>query len=144
MSDSSLDPIRLVVRTAASPDVAWAHLTEPSHVREWLTAASPVGAVGEPYVLDFGDGSIVQGAIVSRDEGRMFAHRWAWLDQLPIVETQVTWTVRPVPGGGSEVELVHDGWAAAGADAATRADHEHYWLGYLDALRERLEDVAGS
>ena len=144
MPDSPIAPIRLVARTPAPPEVAWAHLTEPRHVREWLTAASPVGAVGEPYVLDFGAGSIVQGLIVARDEGRTFAHRWCWLDHDPHVETLVTWTIRPVDGGGSEIELVHDGWAEAGADAATRDDHEHYWLGYVDDLRERLEDVTSS
>jgi uncharacterized protein YndB with AHSA1/START domain len=137
-------PIRLVVRTSAAPAVAWAYLTEPRLVREWLTAASPVGAIGEPYILDFGDGSIVQGLIVDRQDGRSFAHHWAWLDQAPVIETLVTWTVRPVDEAGSEVELVHDGWAEAGADTASRDDHEHYWLGYLDDLRLRLEDAAGS
>ena len=144
MPDAPIAPIRLVVRTAASPEAAWAHLTEPRLVREWLTAASPVGAVGEPYVLDFGDGSIVQGLIVDRRDGRSFAHRWAWLDQSPVIETLVTWTVQPVASGGSEVELVHDGWTEAGADPASRDDHEHYWLDYLDDLRDRLEDAAAS
>jgi uncharacterized protein YndB with AHSA1/START domain len=144
MPDSPVDPIRLIVRTAAPPAVAWAWLTDPAHVGEWLTAASPVGAVGEPYVLDFGDGSVVQGEIIACDEGRTFAHRWGWLDQEPYVATLVTWTVRSVEGGGSEIELVHDGWGPAGADAAARDDHEHYWRGYVDELRECLEHVAGS
>ena len=137
-------PIRLLVRTAAPPDVAWSYLTEPARVEEWFTAASPVGAVGDPYVLDFGEGSVVQGPIVGLDPGHRFAHRWAWLDAEPRQETLVTWIVRPVEGGGSEIELIHEGWDEAGADEAIRDDHEAYWSGYLDDLRDILEDVAAS
>jgi uncharacterized protein YndB with AHSA1/START domain len=144
MPDSPIPPIRLVARTPASPAVAWTWLTDAARVREWLTSASPVGDVGDPYVLDFGDGSIVQGAIVGVEEGRTFAHRWGWLDQAPIVETLVTWTVRPAADGGSEIELLHDGWEEAGSDIASRDDHEHYWQGYVDDLRERLEHVSKS
>jgi len=137
-------PIRLVIRTPAPADVAWAFLTDPERVEQWFTAASPVGVVGEPYVLDFGEGSVVQGSIVKLDPGRRFAHRWAWLDAEPRQETLVTWIVRPLEGGGSEIELVHDGWDEAGADDVIRDDHEAYWSGYLDDLRDLLEDAAGT
>ena len=144
MGDPAVEPIHLVVHTAARPEVAWAYLTEPARVGEWFTAASPVGAVGEPYVLDFGDGSIVEGEIVALEPGRRFAHHWAWLDVEPRVETLVTWTVRPLDDGGTEIVLDHDGWAEAGAEVTTRDDHEAYWSGYLDDLRDLLEDVDGS
>ena len=51
----------------------------------------------------------------------------------------VTWTVEPLPGGGTRVKLVHDGWAEAGVDEASRDDHEGYWSGYLDDLVAILE-----
>jgi len=137
-------PIRLVIRTPAPAEVAWAFLTDPERVEQWFTAASPVGEVGEPYVLDFGEGSVVQGAIVELEPGRRFAHRWAWLDAEPRQETLVTWIVRPLDEGGSEIELVHEGWDEAGADDVIRDDHEAYWSGYLDDLRDLLEDAAGS
>ena len=137
-------PIRLVIRTPAPADVAWAFLTDPERVEQWFTAASPVGEVGEPYVLDFGEGSVVQGAIVELEPGRRFAHRWAWLDAEPRQETLVTWIVRPLDEGGSEIELVHEGWDEAGADDVIRDDHEAYWSGYLDDLRDLLEDAAGT
>ncbi len=144
MDPEPLSPIRLIVRTAVPSDVAWLHLTDPARVAEWFTAASPVGEVGEPYVLDFGEGSVVHGAIVEIVPGRRFAHRWAWLDDEPGPETLVTWEVRPLEKGGSEIELLHDGWAEAGADTAMRDDHEAYWCGYLDDLRDLLEEVVGS
>jgi uncharacterized protein YndB with AHSA1/START domain len=137
-------PIRLVIRTAAPAEVAWAFVTDPERVEQWFTAASPIGAVGVPYVLDFGEGSVVQGAIVELEPGRRFAHRWAWLDAEPRQETLVTWMVRPLENGGSEIELRHEGWDEAGADDAIRDDHEAYWSGYLDDLRDLLEDAAGS
>ncbi|HET9435701.1 MAG TPA: SRPBCC domain-containing protein [Candidatus Limnocylindrales bacterium] len=135
-------PIRLAIRVPVGPDLAWTYLTEPEHVAEWLTAASPIGAVGEPYVLDFGEGSAVHGEIIELVPGERFAHRWAWLDSEPRQETLVTWSIRPLDGGGVEIELLHDGWLEAGADATIRDDHEAYWSGYLDDLRDLLEDVA--
>jgi uncharacterized protein YndB with AHSA1/START domain len=144
MDVASATPIRLVIRVPVAPELAWAYVTDPDRVEEWFTAASPVGEVGDPYVLDFGEGSVVKGEIVELEPGRRFGHRWAWLDADPPQETLVTWTIRPLEEGGSEIELVHDGWAEAGADDAIRDDHEAYWSGYLDDLRDLLEDAAGS
>ena len=144
MDATPVAPIRLVLQTRVAPDVAWSYLTDPDRVEEWFTSASPVGAVGDPYVLDFGEGSVVHGAIVEVEPGRRFAHRWAWLDAEPLQETLVTWSVRPLEAGGSEIELLHDGWDEAGADSASRDDHEGYWSGYLDDLRDLLEDAATS
>jgi uncharacterized protein YndB with AHSA1/START domain len=142
MPVTAVEPIQLVVESGASPDLAWAFLTEPEHVAEWLTDAIPVGAVGETYRLDFGDGSVVEGPIVALEPGRMFAHVWAWTDPEPSEPTLVRWRVEPLPGGGSRIELVHEGWTEADADTALRDDHEAYWSGYLDDLRDLLEDAA--
>lgn len=144
MSITPVAPIRLLVRAPVGPEVAWAYITDPARVEEWLTAASPVGAVGDSYVLDFGEGSVVQGTIVALETGRRFSHRWAWLDIEPRQETLVTWLVRPLDDGSTEIELVHEGWAEAGADDAIRDDHEAYWSGYLDDLRDLLEDAVTS
>lgn len=139
-----ISPIRLVLRAPVTPGLAWSYITDPDRVAEWFTAASPVGEVGDPYVLDFGEGSVVHGAIVDVVPERRFAHRWAWLDADNGQETLVTWSIRPLEAGGSEIELIHDGWDEAGADDAIRDDHEAYWSGYLDDLRDLLEEAAGS
>lgn len=142
MDPQPVTPIRLVLRSAAPAPVAWAHLTDPELVRTWFTEASPLGDVGDTYRLDFGDDSVVEGAVRELEPGRRFAHGWAWLDAEPRLETLVTWTVQPAEGGGSEILLVHDGWGGAGADEALRDDHEAYWSGYLDDLADILEDAA--
>jgi len=144
MAEPLPTPIRLSIRTRVPTATAWAYLTDPERVATWFTAASPVGAVGEPYVLDFGEGDVVQGEIVAVQPERLFAHRWAWLDSEPRQETLVTWLVRPLEEGGTEIELIHDGWNEAGADTTMRDDHEAYWSGYLDDLRDLLEDLGSA
>jgi uncharacterized protein YndB with AHSA1/START domain len=129
----TLPPIVLTIDTAASPADAWAALTEPDRIAQWFTDAPPLGEVGDPYRLDFGEGSVIDGVVRLVEPGRRFAHTWVWRDVDPRQETLVTWSVDPI-GDGSRVTLVHDGWAEAGVDDAARDDHEAYWSGYLDDL----------
>ncbi len=141
MDGTTVTPIQLGFTTSAPADLVWIYLTDPERVEEWFTVASPLGSIGDPYRLDFGEGSVVEGLITALDPGRSFAHRWAWLDIDPRQETTVSWTVEPLGSGGSRVGLVHDGWSEAGADEAIRDDHEAYWSGYLDDLEDVLEDA---
>jgi uncharacterized protein YndB with AHSA1/START domain len=133
-------PIRLTATTTGSPDAAWSALTEPDKVLEWFTQVSPVAGVGAPYRLDFGDGSVVEGTIRELEPRRRLAYSWAWLDAEPTRETFVSWTIDPLPGGGTRVTLEHGGWDEAGADAATRDDHAGYWEGYLEDLVSVLDE----
>jgi uncharacterized protein YndB with AHSA1/START domain len=135
-----LPPIIIQIETPAPAVEAWAALTEPDRIAEWFTDASPLGGVGDAYRLDFGDGSVVEGIIREVEHGRRFAHTWAWTDADPRQETLVTWSVDALPDGGGRVTLVHDGWSEAGADLATRGDHEGYWTGYLEDLAEVLAE----
>jgi uncharacterized protein YndB with AHSA1/START domain len=138
--NAAIAPIILGIETGAPPARAWAFITDPELVARWFADASPVGDVGEPYRIDFGDGSVVEGRIVELEPGRAFAHEWAWLEDEPGRPTLVRWRVEPVAEGGSRVELVHEGWTEAGADDAIRDDHEAYWSGYLDDLRDLLDE----
>jgi uncharacterized protein YndB with AHSA1/START domain len=143
MSDVSeaIEPIVLTATTTGSPKATWAALTEPEKVVEWFTDASPVGRVGSPYRLDFGDGSVVEGRIRALEPGRRLAYSWAWADVEPVQETLVSWTIEAVPGGGTRVTLEHAGWTEAGADATSRNDHEGYWDGYLEDLVSVLDEA---
>jgi uncharacterized protein YndB with AHSA1/START domain len=139
MSDT-LPPIVLEIVAAVPAADAWTVLTDPARVAEWFTDVTPLGEVGDAYRLDFGDGSVVDGVVRAVEAGHRFAHTWAWLDAAPRQETLVTWTVEPLPGGGTRITLVHDGWSEAGADEAIRDDHEGYWSGYLDDLAAILDE----
>jgi uncharacterized protein YndB with AHSA1/START domain len=142
-----LPPIILVLETVAPPDEVWTTLTEPDRIAEWFTEASPLGAVGDPYRLAFGDGSVVEGVVTELMPGQTFSHTWAWADEEPAGDagsahpTQVTWLVEPVEGGGTRVTLTHGGWAEAGVDEAIRTDHEAYWSGYLEDLEAILRGI---
>ena len=133
-------PIELVVDTGADPDTAWRTLTEPARVALWLTDASAPRRAGDTYRLDFGEGSIVRGEIVALEPARTFAHRWAWDGAEPREVTLVTWAVEP-RAGGSQISLRHDGWDEAGLDTGVRDDHAAYWAGYLEDLRDVLEEA---
>ena len=58
-----IEPITLTAATTGSPAATWSALTDPVLVVEWFTEATPVGPIGAPYRLDFGDGSVVNGTI---------------------------------------------------------------------------------
>lgn len=136
-----IEPIILGFETRATPSRAWAFITDPDLVARWFAETSPVGEPGTPYRIDFGDGSIVEGRIVELEPGRAFGHEWAWLDDKESRPTVVRWQVEPTDGGGSRIDLVHQGWTEAAADDAIRDNHEAYWSGYLDDLRDLLDEV---
>jgi len=141
MTDALIRPIDLSVDTPLPPTEAWAVITDPVRIAEWFTDAPALGQVGSQYRLDFGDGSIVGGPVLALDPGRSFAYAWHW-DGTPESETTtVTWSVEVLPDGGSEVHLRHDGWSAAGLDETARDDHEGYWTGYLDDLRDLFAEA---
>jgi uncharacterized protein YndB with AHSA1/START domain len=138
---ATLPPIILEIETRASPDKAWSAVTDPERIVEWFTDASPLGAIGTAYRLDFGDGSVVDGVVTELEPGRRFAHTWAWADAGPGEQTNVRWLVDPLADGGSRITLVHDGWSDAGLDETARDDHEGYWVGYLEDLAAILEEA---
>jgi uncharacterized protein YndB with AHSA1/START domain len=139
--DPRIPPIELAIETSADATTAWRHLTEPALVATWLAEASSPGPVGAPYRLDFGDGSVVTGRVLAVEPGTRFSYGWSWEGADTSEANRVTWTVEPRAGGGSLVRLVHDGWTEAGADATVRDEHESYWSGYLDDLRDILDDA---
>jgi uncharacterized protein YndB with AHSA1/START domain len=133
-----LPPILLELVTDASAEDAWAALTDPERVSEWFTDATAVGGPGDPYRLDFGDESVVEGEILEVEPGVRFIHTWRWADATPEQVTRVTWSVEALPGGGSRIALRHEGWSESLGGVTVRDDHEGYWTGYLDDLEALL------
>jgi uncharacterized protein YndB with AHSA1/START domain len=135
-------PIVLRMPTAAHPATLWAALPVPGRAAAWFATASPLGAVGAPYTLDFGDGSVVDGELRELVRGRRFAHGWHWLGAPASETTQVTWEVEPTADGWSAVVLAHAGWAEAGLTESDREDHRSAWQEHLDGLLDRLSGGA--
>lgn len=136
----TVQPIVLSLETRADPETAWRTITEPDRIVLWFTAASPLGEPGAAYRLDFGDGSVVAGVVTSREPGVRFSHTWGWEADEPGDTTHVEWRVEPLAEGGTRITLVHDRWTEAGGNTAARDDHAAYWSGYLDDLRDILEE----
>jgi len=130
-------PIRLSIETPADPEAAWLALTDPDRVTEWFTDISPIGRVGDPFRIDFGD-STVEGVVVDLQPGSRFAHTWRWEDADADEQTLVAWTVEAVGDDGSRISLEHSGWPATTADDTTRDDHAGYWQAYLEDLEALL------
>jgi len=135
-----IPPIDIAIETRADPGVAWAAITRPDRIALWFTDASPLGPVGSAYRLDFGDGSVVTGEVLALEPGHRFSHGWAWVGAGPGDATVVTWSVEPLPAGGSRIRLEHAGWSEPDGEVA-RDEHEAYWRGYLDDLRDILEEA---
>jgi len=137
---ASLAPLVMRAEVSTDPAATWRALTEPALVEQWFTHATPVGAVGDPYELDFGD-EVMRGAILEVVPGERLAYSWGWGDTTPEARTRVTWTVA-VSQDGTLVTLTHDGWTAAGLRAADRDEHARYWEEYLAALVELGDELA--
>jgi uncharacterized protein YndB with AHSA1/START domain len=135
---ATVAPINLSIDVPVSPAVAWAAITDPAEIVEWFTDAWDLGEVGSEYRIDFGEGSIVIGEVTELVPGQRFAHTWWWEGDEPEDVTRVAWSVEPHEGGAT-IRLVHDGWADGEAEA--RDDHEGYWTGYLDDLRDYLGEA---
>jgi len=135
-------PIVVRVPISADPTTFWATLTVPGRVAAWWTTASPLGAVGAPYTLDFDDGSVVDGALRELVRGTRFAHSWRWRGAPAAETTQVKWEVEPTADGRSAVVLRHAGAAEAGFGERDRDDHQDAWQEYLHGLRALLSGGA--
>ena len=135
-------PILIRLPTAADPATLWSALTVPARVAAWFAIASPLGDIGTPYTLEFGDGSLVDGILRELVPGLRFGYSWHW-HGVPAAETTwVRWDVEPTGDGRSAVILHHDGWAEAGLTTTDREDHRSAWQEYLDGLLEMLAGEA--
>lgn len=139
MTGPQIAPIHLNRRVRKSRAQAWAAITDPEMVAQWFTSVSALGKVGDPYRIEFEDGSAVVGSVLAVEPGRRFVHSWAWEGNGSGATTRVTWAVEPMFAGGSRIVLEHDGWANAGLPESDRDDHAGYWEAYLDELREVLD-----
>jgi len=139
LTQSPIAPIHLNRRVRSPRATAWAAITDPDMVARWFARVPSLGTVGDPYRIEFEDGSAVAGRILAVDPGRRFVHTWQWEGDADSPATRVTWAVEPMSTGGSRIVLEHDGWADAGLGESDRDDHAAYWADYLDALRHLLD-----
>ncbi|MFS0706005.1 SRPBCC domain-containing protein [Cellulomonas sp. 179-A 9B4 NHS] len=122
------------VHVAASPEAAWAALTEPGRTRAWYygTAARTTWEVGSPVEYVDGDGTPqIRGTVLAHDPPRTLSHTFvAVWSGAPDDQGVLTWTVEP-EGDGCCVTLVH-----AGGHGTETAEGSAY---LVEALKQHLE-----
>ena len=138
---TSIAPLVIRAEVSTDPAATWDALTDPTLVPQWFTHATPVGAVGDPYELDFGGGDVMRGTILEVVPGERLVYSWGWGETSPDKRTRVIWTIA-ISQDGTLVTLTHDGWTGAGLAAAERDEHARYWEGYLAALVELGDELA--
>jgi len=144
MTGTGIDPTVIRAELSTDPAATWEAITDPAIVERWFTRATPVGAVGDPYSLDFGAGDdTMNGAILDVAAGRLLAYSWGWGETPAEQRTCVSWELDPLADGCTLLTLTHGGWAEAGLTAADRDAHEEYWEQYVAALVEVADDLAG-
>ena len=77
---------------------AWALLTEPAELREWLADDVELEAeVGAPLRMAWDDGEVREGLVEEVEEERRLCFRWD--DGTTGVPSRVEWTLDDAPGG---------------------------------------------
>ena len=123
------------LQIAATPEAAWAALTEPDQVRRYYfdTAVRTTWEVGSTieYVED--DGSVaITGIVTTFDPPHSFGHTFiATWSEAPDDQGTLTWTIEP-DGDGVLVTLVHSG--GSGAETAEGSQQLiNDFKGYLES-----------
>lgn len=131
------------IHVSASPEVVFAVITQPEHIREWwpddVSLEAAPGAVGE---LVWGDRvKVAPIAVVEVEPPRRFSFRWTAPEgETPQADNSlfVTFELEPSATGTllrlTESGFREKGWEIAVAEEAFR-DHERGWDLFLPRLQ---------
>ena len=146
----SADRVERETFVKASRERVWAVITEPQHVGSWFGSGEPAEIDLRPggiMRLDHGEYGIFPTLIVTVDEPRHFAYRWASAFPGEVADetnsTLVEFFLEP-EAEGTRVRVVESGFAGLtippGRESTAGFDsHDEGWRGMLDNLREHAE-----
>lgn len=136
------------IYVAASPDVVFAVISSPEHLREWwpddADIAAVPGAVGSLTWNGDGQGSptVVPMTVVDAEPPRLFSFRWAYApgaEPGPTNSFLVRFDLEP-SGEGTQVRMVETGFREQGWEAsvleAHYLDHVQGWDHFVPRLGE--------
>jgi len=101
------------------PIDVWRALTEPKLLAQWLMANDIVAVVGTKFTFreqPRGDwDGIVYCEVLQVDPPHKLVYSWQGGSEIdgattPLLDTIVTWTLTPTPGGGTLLHLHHEGF----------------------------------
>ncbi|MFP1624999.1 SRPBCC family protein [Streptomyces sp. 5K101] len=134
------------IRIDATPEVVYAVVSRPEHLREWWPDEAELEPVpGATGVISFGDGTtqeatVVPVTVVEADPPRRFSFRWVYdegEDATPANSLLVTFELVP-SGAGTLLRLTEAGFREKGWEAAVLEeqyrDHVSGWDHFLPRL----------
>lgn len=142
-SGEDFEPLAFSVQIPTDPESVWQAWTVPDQLREWWGVASARVDVriGGAYELIFrpdapaGTRGSEQCRILSYVPGRMLSFTWNTPSHLPVPRTH-TWVVLSIAeaGGGTAVQLVHNGLLTGPGWDECRQYFRHAWRRVLHRL----------
>ncbi len=147
------DRIEQDILIDAQPAQVWAVLTEPAHVGEWFSQASPPEIDLRPggiMRLDHGEHGVFRTTIVTVDPPRRFVYRWASGFPGEVAteanSTLVEFTLEP-ENGGTRLKVVESGFTTRLPAPEPKPDdayagHVKGWTGIVAELKKRSEKLA--
>lgn len=140
--DTKIVALRLATELDAPIGTVWRALTEPAIVARWLLAGGIGAEPGRRFSLDgdAGIGGRIDCEVVESVPPRVLAYLW----RLPadergvVLETLVRFTLAPLPGDRTQLDLVHDGFEVPISRPVDRVEEEGIVvLLPLDAIARR-------
>ena len=138
------DSIRKELELAASRDRVWQALTDPAMLVRWFpTVVAEIDLRPGGVVSLVWDDSKDEGVVEEVVAGERLVFRWR-ADGSGDPYTRVTVTLEDLPGAGTRLVLVEDGFSAFAEDRRARmvAGNDTGWDGELDELRTLVEAAA--
>jgi uncharacterized protein YndB with AHSA1/START domain len=123
-----------------APAKVWRALTDPSLLAQWLMATDMQPAVGNSFTFrsdptPWWDG-IVHCEVLDLEQHKRLQYSWRSGPESSPLDTVVTWTLAPMPSGGTHLTLEHSGFQPENAFAFDGAS-----TGWQRMVDERLREV---
>jgi len=93
--------VRVRVRVARSPEVAWLALSDPARVGMWFGRMDSPWLVGRAGRIEFGDGDFFAVTATEVTEGKAVEFEWSFLGVGPL--EQIRWSVTALSGQLTEI-----------------------------------------
>lgn len=138
------------IRIEASPEVAFAVVSQPEHIRQWWSDDAKLdpapGAVGQVIFGDNGE-HVESITVIDMDPPRRFSFRWVAPEGEAATDTNsllVTFELTP-DGSGTMLHLTETGFREKGWETAVLEqayqEHEAGWDMFLPRLRDYAPTV---
>ncbi|WP_433157494.1 SRPBCC family protein [Kribbella sp. CA-247076] len=134
----------------AAPEVVYAVISTPEHVREWWPDEAEYepapGATGTLGFTNRPDGKVVPLTVVEADPPRRFSFRWAYpLDEMATEANSLLVTFDLVPAGaGTLLRFAENGFDESSAPAEVYDDHVTGWAYFLPRLTPYVDRLVST